>query len=92
MANKMPVTKLVPLGLLLLLYYSVVFCNALDNRCWTLGDFNSPVLEKDGDIVIGGLFPVHYIAPETDHNYSEQPQHQECSGCVKQHADNKEQQ
>ncbi|XP_042611582.1 extracellular calcium-sensing receptor-like [Cyprinus carpio] len=80
MANKMPVTKLVALGLLLLLCFSVVFCNALDNRCWTLGDFNSPVLEQDGDIVIGGLFPMHYIALETDHNYSERPQHQECSG------------
>uniref|UniRef100_A0A8C1K433 Olfactory receptor C family, u1 n=1 Tax=Cyprinus carpio TaxID=7962 RepID=A0A8C1K433_CYPCA len=76
----MPVTKLVALGLLLLLCFSVVFCNALDNRCWTLGDFNSPVLEQDGDIVIGGLFPMHYIALETDHNYSERPQHQECSG------------
>ncbi|XP_016378169.1 olfactory receptor CU1 [Sinocyclocheilus rhinocerous] len=76
----MPVTKLVLLGLLLLLYFSVVFCNALDNRCWTLGDFNSPVLEQDGDIVIGGLFPMHYIAPEIEHNYSERPQHQECSG------------
>uniref|UniRef100_A0A8C1K3T5 Extracellular calcium-sensing receptor-like n=1 Tax=Cyprinus carpio TaxID=7962 RepID=A0A8C1K3T5_CYPCA len=76
----MPVTKLLALGLLLLLYFSIVFCNALDNRCWTLGDFNSPVLEQDGDIVIGGLFPMHYTAPETDHNYSERPQHQECSG------------
>uniref|UniRef100_A0A8C2CAI6 G-protein coupled receptors family 3 profile domain-containing protein n=1 Tax=Cyprinus carpio TaxID=7962 RepID=A0A8C2CAI6_CYPCA len=76
----MPVTKLVALGLLLLLCFSVVICNALDNRCWTLGDFNSPVLEQDGDIVIGGLFPMHYIALETDHNYSERPQHQECSG------------
>ncbi|XP_059363107.1 extracellular calcium-sensing receptor [Carassius carassius] len=75
----MPVTKLVPLGLLLLLYFLVVFSNALDNKCWTLGDFNSPVLEKDGDIVIGGLFPIHYIAPETDHNFSERPQHQECN-------------
>ncbi|XP_051580753.1 extracellular calcium-sensing receptor-like [Myxocyprinus asiaticus] len=77
----MPVTKLgLPLGLLLLLYLSVVVSTSLDNSCWRLGDFNSPALEQDGDIVIGGLFPLHYIAPEPDHTYSELPQHQECSG------------
>lgn len=83
MANKMPVSELAPLGLLLLLYFSVILCTLMDNECWTLGDFNLPVLEQDGDIIIGGLFPMHYIALETVHNYSEQPQHQECSGYVK---------
>jgi len=82
MASKMPVSELAPFGLLLLLYFSVILCTSMDNRCWTLGDFNSPVLEQDGDIVIGGLFPMHYIAAQMDHNYSEKPQHQECSGCV----------
>lgn len=82
MANKIPVIELVPLGLLLLLFLPVVF-TLLDNKCWRLRDFNSPVLEQEGDIIIGGLFPLHYIAPEPEFTYSEQPQYQECSGCVR---------
>ncbi|XP_057203730.1 extracellular calcium-sensing receptor [Triplophysa rosa] len=77
MANKMPVIELVPLGLLLCL---PVVCTSLDNKCWRLSDFNSPVLEREGDIIIGGLFPLHYIAPEPEYTYSELPQYQECSG------------
>ncbi|XP_073709571.1 olfactory receptor CU1 [Misgurnus anguillicaudatus] len=80
MANKMPVNELVPLGLLLLPYLSVVACTLLDNDCRRLGDFNSPVLERDGDIIIGGLFPMHNIASETKSTYTELPQHEECSG------------
>ncbi|NP_001076368.1 olfactory receptor CU1 precursor [Danio rerio] len=75
----MPVIELVSLGLALLLNFSVVLCTSLDKSCWTLGDFNSPVLEQDGDIVIGGLFPMHNIAPETDYNFSDLPHYQDCS-------------
>lgn len=83
MANKMPVIELVQLGLLLLLCLPVV-CTSLENKCWRLSDFNSPVLEREGDIIIGGLFPLHYIAPEPEYTYSELPQYQECSGCVRE--------
>lgn len=79
----MPVIELVSLCLVLLLYFSAVLGTSLDKRCWTLGDFNSPVLEQDGDIVIGGLFPMHNIAPENDYNFSDLPHYRDCSRCVK---------
>ncbi|XP_029373610.1 olfactory receptor CU1 [Echeneis naucrates] len=48
-----------------------------------------PSLEEDmveeqetaeGDIVIGGFFPLHYVAPEPQHSYSSKPYYTPCSG------------
>ncbi|TRY96336.1 hypothetical protein DNTS_021833, partial [Danionella cerebrum] len=79
MGRKMPVIELVPFGTFILSCITAVFCTSLES-CWTWGDLNVPALEEDGDVVIGGLFPLHYLAPEIYHNYSGQPQYQECSG------------
>ncbi|XP_057695403.1 extracellular calcium-sensing receptor [Corythoichthys intestinalis] len=37
-------------------------------------------LYQDGDIIIGGLFHLHYVPPTTDHNFSSEPDYKECTG------------
>lgn len=49
-------------------------------QCVKLADSESLVLESEGDIVIGGLFPLHYLAHRPQHNYSCKPQITHCSG------------
>uniref|UniRef100_A0A4W5MTY3 Olfactory receptor C family, u1 n=1 Tax=Hucho hucho TaxID=62062 RepID=A0A4W5MTY3_9TELE len=48
--------------------------------CVTLGDSELPVLQSEGDVVIGGLFPLHYLALEPEHSYRTKPQHTQCNG------------
>ncbi|XP_041918948.1 extracellular calcium-sensing receptor isoform X2 [Alosa sapidissima] len=45
-----------------------------------IGNFDLPVLKADGDILIGGLFPLHYMASKPDHSYTSRPQPSQCSG------------
>ncbi|XP_063348592.1 extracellular calcium-sensing receptor-like [Pelmatolapia mariae] len=37
-------------------------------------------LHSEGDIVIGGFFPLHYVAPKPQQSYNSQPQIPPCSG------------
>ncbi|XP_039645091.1 extracellular calcium-sensing receptor [Perca fluviatilis] len=37
-------------------------------------------LQSEGDVVIGGLFPLHYVAPKPQHSYHSKPQLTPCSG------------
>lgn len=48
--------------------------------CVRLGDSEALALQSDGDVVIGGLFPLHYVAPEPQHNYNSKPLLTPCSG------------
>uniref|UniRef100_A0A667X3Q6 Olfactory receptor C family, u1 n=1 Tax=Myripristis murdjan TaxID=586833 RepID=A0A667X3Q6_9TELE len=49
-------------------------------QCVGLGNSEPPVLQAEGDVVIGGLFPLHYLAPKPQHRYRSKPQHTPCSG------------
>lgn len=49
-------------------------------QCVKLEYSESLVLESEGDIVIGGLFPLHYLALRPHHSYSSKPQYTPCSG------------
>ncbi|XP_071352747.1 olfactory receptor CU1 [Trachinotus anak] len=49
-------------------------------QCVKLVDSESLALQKKGDIVIGGFFPLHYVAPKPQHSYSSKPQLTPCSG------------
>ncbi|XP_058243159.1 extracellular calcium-sensing receptor-like [Hemibagrus wyckioides] len=44
-----------------------------------MGEFNPHVLEMDGDVILGGLFPLHYVAPEPDYVFTDRPQVKSCS-------------
>ncbi|XP_074496896.1 extracellular calcium-sensing receptor-like [Sebastes fasciatus] len=37
-------------------------------------------LHSGGDVVIGGLFPLHYVAPKPQHSYHSKPQLTPCNG------------
>nr|XP_054599260.1 extracellular calcium-sensing receptor-like [Nothobranchius furzeri] len=48
--------------------------------CVKLGNDESPALQMEGDVVIGGLFRLHFMAPELRHSYHKKPQMIACSG------------
>ncbi|KAM7412963.1 hypothetical protein PAMA_020380 [Pampus argenteus] len=49
-------------------------------QCVRLGDSEALDLQSEGDVVIGGLFPLHYMAPEPQHSYNSKPLLTPCSG------------
>lgn len=49
-------------------------------QCLRLGDSETLALQSEGDVVIGGLFPLHYVAPEPQHSYSSKPLLTHCTG------------
>lgn len=75
----MPVDDLALLAIFLLLWPKVQSSES-SSSCQKIGTFGSHVLEMDGDVILGGLFPLHYIAPKPDLGFTDQPQVQRCSG------------
>ncbi|XP_024863493.1 extracellular calcium-sensing receptor-like [Kryptolebias marmoratus] len=49
-------------------------------QCVKLGDDEPLALQMEGDVVIGGFFPLHYVASEPQHIYQSKPQMTPCSG------------
>lgn len=49
-------------------------------HCKKLARAEPLALHSGGDIVIGGLFPLHYVAPQLLHSYRNKPQLAPCSG------------
>ncbi|XP_017570934.2 extracellular calcium-sensing receptor [Pygocentrus nattereri] len=72
----MPVCELVLLALFLLFVHRA---ESLES-CRRLGEFVPQVLEVDGDVILGGLFPLHYMAPEPDHTFTDRAKFKRCSG------------
>ncbi|XP_037533762.1 extracellular calcium-sensing receptor-like [Nematolebias whitei] len=52
----------------------------MGNVCLKLGDDEPLTLQMEGDVVIGGFFPLHYVASEPQHIYHSKPQMTSCSG------------
>lgn len=50
------------------------------HQCVKLSDSEPLTLQSGGDVVIGGFFPLHYVAPEPQHIYHSKPQLTPCSG------------
>lgn len=48
--------------------------------CVLQGRYFSESLYKEGDVIIGGLFPVHNEAPAPDHAFTEIQQGAHCQG------------
>lgn len=51
-----------------------------NSTCVKLEDNQPLALEMDGDVVIGGFFPLHYVGSELQHSYSSKPLMTPCSG------------
>lgn len=49
-------------------------------RCKTLAGAEPLALHSGGDVLIGGLFPLHYVARQPLHSYRSKPQPAPCSG------------
>ncbi|XP_041850953.1 extracellular calcium-sensing receptor-like [Melanotaenia boesemani] len=57
--------------------------NSVDSsspQCVKLEDNEPLTLQSDGDVVIGGFFPLHYVVSESHHSYHNKPQTTLCSG------------
>lgn len=48
--------------------------------CVKLAHSEPLALHSKGDIVIGGVFPLHYVASQPQHNYQSKPQLSSCTG------------
>lgn len=49
-------------------------------ECAKLGGSEPIALHSDGDVVIGGFFPLHYVASKPEYSYNSKPQVTSCSG------------
>ncbi|XP_030600127.1 extracellular calcium-sensing receptor-like [Archocentrus centrarchus] len=49
-------------------------------QCVKVGSNELLALHSDGDVVIGGFFPLHYAASKPQHSYNSKPQIISCSG------------
>lgn len=49
-------------------------------QCVKLSETEPLALHSGGDVVIGGLFPLHYVASQPSHSYQSKPQLAPCSG------------
>lgn len=48
--------------------------------CVKLAHSEPLALHSEGDVVIGGVFPLHYVASQPQHSYQSKPQLTSCSG------------
>uniref|UniRef100_A0A3Q4I0I3 Olfactory receptor C family, r1 n=1 Tax=Neolamprologus brichardi TaxID=32507 RepID=A0A3Q4I0I3_NEOBR len=48
--------------------------------CSRWGTPSSQGLFQDGDVIIGGLFPLHYQPPVIDHDFTKLPRYNPCTG------------
>ncbi|CAL8334768.1 unnamed protein product [Boreogadus saida] len=53
---------------------------SLLSECVILGNSKLLALRSEGDVIIGGLFPVHYLVPNSQNTYNSKPQNQPCNG------------
>ncbi|TRY96323.1 hypothetical protein DNTS_021824, partial [Danionella cerebrum] len=69
------------LGLLGFMFEKVsVRVHSAELSCDMQGKFVTEALFKEGDVVIGGLFPVHIESPEPDHAFTKTQQDYLCQG------------
>lgn len=47
--------------------------------CVKMADSEPLALQSGGDVVIGGLFPLHYVAPMPQYSYQNKPQLTPCN-------------
>lgn len=60
-----------------------LFCSAMSDpssKCSLQGDFDQPAFMSDGDITIGGIFPLHYRVDLPTAEYTNKPLAAKCQG------------
>ncbi|CAL8334758.1 unnamed protein product [Boreogadus saida] len=53
---------------------------SLLSECVILGNSELLALRSEGDVIIGGLFPVHYLVSNSRDTYNSKPQNRPCNG------------
>ena len=53
---------------------------SLLSECVILGNSELVALRSEGDVIIGGLFPVHYLVSNSRDTYNSKPQTRPCNG------------
>ncbi|XP_030600114.1 extracellular calcium-sensing receptor-like [Archocentrus centrarchus] len=70
--------------LLLILLYSyfssAVFTSLFPSSCQLQGQFHLNGMHKSGDVILGGLFPVHLFSSVPDLSFTSEPQQPTCQG------------
>lgn len=72
-------------GMLIFLYTFLLFHHyamAESTVCQIMGDPKYPLLYKNGDLTIGGLFAIHSKETLSSFEFKEKPQVLSCSRCV----------
>lgn len=67
----------------LLLTAFFIPCSAVSDpssKCSLQGDFDQPAFMSDGDITIGGIFPLHYRVELPTTDYRSKPLAAQCQG------------
>uniref|UniRef100_A0A3P9B4D4 G-protein coupled receptors family 3 profile domain-containing protein n=1 Tax=Maylandia zebra TaxID=106582 RepID=A0A3P9B4D4_9CICH len=69
------------LSILLYSYFSYAMSSSLfPSSCQLQGQFNLNRMQKSGDVILGGLFPVHFFSSIPDLSFTSQPQQPSCHG------------
>lgn len=48
--------------------------------CFSWGALSDKSLFQDGDVILGGLFPIHYAESRERHDFTAKPLHKPCTG------------
>uniref|UniRef100_A0A4W6FCD8 G-protein coupled receptors family 3 profile domain-containing protein n=1 Tax=Lates calcarifer TaxID=8187 RepID=A0A4W6FCD8_LATCA len=59
---------------------SVVPSPLYSSSCWLQGQFHLNGMHKDGDVVLGGLFQIHFFSTYPDLSFTSEPQQPTCYG------------
>lgn len=71
--------------LLFMLFYthlSSAGSSSLYSSCRLQGKFQLNGMHKDGDVILGGLFQIHFFSTYPDLSFNSEPQHPTCHGWV----------
>lgn len=48
--------------------------------CFSWGALSDKSLFQDGNVILGGLFPIHYSESREQHDFTAKPLHKPCTG------------
>lgn len=65
---------------ILLLSYLSFVSSFSSSSCWLQGQFHLNGMHKGGDVILGGLFEIHFFSVFPDLSYTSEPKEPVCHG------------